>query len=52
MLSLDIFRIQNLLINAFSLAIEPYGIFDVVINIERPKEEPMGFFMSSSDVFG
>jgi arginyl-tRNA synthetase len=44
MLSLDIFRIQNLLINAFSLAIEPYGIFDVVINIERPKERFHGDF--------
>jgi arginyl-tRNA synthetase len=33
-----------LLINAFSLAIEPYGIFDVVINIERPKERTHGDF--------
>lgn len=44
MQTFDIFKIQNLLINAFSLAIEKYGISDVVINIERPKEKSHGDF--------
>jgi arginyl-tRNA synthetase len=44
MKNFNIFEIQSLLITAFSLAIEKYGISDVIINIERPKEKNHGDF--------
>jgi arginyl-tRNA synthetase len=41
---LDIFKIQNLLVNAFTMAIEPFGIQEVAVNIEKPKEKTHGDF--------
>ncbi len=41
---LDIFKIQNLLTDAFTSAIEPFGVKEVAVNIERPKEKTHGDF--------
>jgi len=41
---LDIFKIQNILSDAFTLAIEPFGIQTVEVNIERPKDKTHGDF--------
>jgi len=41
---LDIFKIQNILSDAFTLAIEPFGIQEVAVNIERPKDKTHGDF--------
>ncbi|HXL72481.1 MAG TPA: arginine--tRNA ligase [bacterium] len=44
MQSFNIFTIQQMLIDAFSSAIESYGVSDVSVNIERPKDSAHGDF--------